>query len=646
MASVPKKVAVLGFDCALTHWIDKYIAEGHLPNFKKLFQEGVVCENSLAPYPTITPPNWAAIGTGAWPGTNCVTDFHVQDVGIALDNANIKQAFSSERIKGELLWDALDKAGKKCVVLNWPGAWPSHMKNGIMVGGAGLSISEYRDGRSHMNSRVRLCHDQLVATGLYPGAIRGKFEDADSWENLPEMGSDAPMEIVVPLRFNGAMDKPAPATWYVLAWASGNDGYDRVTLSPTRNFKNAFCTLKVGEWSKKSVTNIKMAEGPDREVFFRCKLIELSDDTSDFRLLIGSLNETSGWSSPSEIAKEIMTQEGTFAHGGGISGYATGWYDLDTYVEINDQNARFLGDAAESILKKHEWDAFFMHSHPTDWVYHILITDMDPKLCPDKAKNAAALDGHLKIYKAQDRLLGRLIQAMDPDTLFILISDHGATPDGTPFNPYNALIPKGLATLKEGTGEESKGAETGGRMAGIMEEIKVFKMMPDPAKSRAIPMRTAYVYVNLKGRDKDGIVDPKDYETVQQEIIDALYTYVDPITKGRPIALALSKKDARIIGLHGDDVGDVVYALYPNYGGQHGHILPTAEYGPGTLQPLLTFTGPGIKRGVRLARTVWLVDMVPTICYLMDWPVPSTVEGAIIYQVFKDPNFKMKTSRS
>ena len=59
----PKKVAVLGFDCALTTLVDKHIEEGILPNFAKVFKNGVVCDNCLVPYPTITPPNWTSIAT-------------------------------------------------------------------------------------------------------------------------------------------------------------------------------------------------------------------------------------------------------------------------------------------------------------------------------------------------------------------------------------------------------------------------------------------------------------------------------------------------------------------------------------------------------------------------------------------------------
>ena len=128
MTLKPKKVAVIGLDCALTHLIDKHIAEGHLPNFKKLFEQGTVADNCLTNFPTVTPPNWATIATGALDGTHGITDFHVHETGTPLDNSQIRQAFGSQRCQAEYIWDAADKAGKKSIVLNYPGSWPSNMR--------------------------------------------------------------------------------------------------------------------------------------------------------------------------------------------------------------------------------------------------------------------------------------------------------------------------------------------------------------------------------------------------------------------------------------------------------------------------------------------------------------------------------------
>ncbi len=104
------------------------------------------------------------------------------------------------------------------------------------------------------------------------------------------------------------------------------------------------------------------------------------------------------------------------------------------------------------------------------------------------------------------------------------------------------------------------------------------------------------------------------------------------------MALALTNKDARILGLHGDGVGDVVYAIYPEFGGQHGPHLPTTEWGIGKLRALEAYYGPGVKKGLSLKRTCGLTDVVPTICHLMSWPVPADTEGNILFQALENPN--------
>lgn len=638
MASTPKKVAVIGLDCALPHMIEKHIKEGKLPAFKKLIDEGTLAENCLAPFPTVTPPNWACIATGAWDGTHGITDFHVHQQGTSPINENVVQAFSSERVKAEYIWDVADRAGKKCIVLNYPGSWPSKLKNGIMVGGGGMSANEFRDGLHKLQARINMCADQLVTNGIYPGGIRGKLQEARGWKNLPDSGE--PLEMEFNLLFPAAREKPADTTWYVLVHQSAGDAYDRISLSPAKDFKQAFCTLSPNEWSRKITTTIKMPDSTEREVVFRCKLLELTGDAEDFRLLIGALGETTGWSQPVEIAKTIISEEGTFAPQGGIFGLSVGWFDLDTYIEINEQYAQWMADAAYILLSNHEWDLFFMHFHPTDWIYHVIMGEMDPNLNKDKPSMEKAWEAHLRIYEAADRMIAQILKACDRDTLVVLVSDHGATADGATFNPYDVLVPAGLTTLqqKQENGLKSKTQAVSERVIG--KGVGAHVLIPNIIKSKALPQRELYIYVNLKGRDPEGIVDPNDYEKVQQEIIDALYLYVDPITGKRPVALALAKRDARILGLYGDGIGDVVYALYPWFGGQHGPILPTAEWGIGSLKALMSLTGPGIKKGYKLQRTVWLTDLVPTICYLMDLPIPAQTEGAVLYQAFKNPDFK------
>lgn len=641
MAIRPKKLAVIGLDCAMPKMIEKHIEEGHLPNFKKLIEKGTIADNCLVPYPTITPPNWATIATGAWAGTHGITDFQIHLPGTSLKDENKIQAFNSERFKAETIWDAADKASKKSIVINYPGAWPSKMKNGIVVGGSGMTLGEHRDGFPGLLSKNSICGEQLVTTGIFPNSIKGNLEEAEGWENVDELGDD-PLEMKFELGFPGAWEKVKEAHWYLLVRESGEDGYDIVTLSPTKDFNDAFCTLKLNEWSGKIVSEAEMADGSKRKFFFRCKLVELADDAEDLRLYLSSFCSTSGIASPAEVEEVLESEEGLYAPGDGLIAYTLGWFDLETYTEIAEFHDYLLGDYAVSLMNNYDWDLFYMHSHPIDYAYHAFLTDMDPNICKDEEKLKRAWDAHLKIHQSQDEMIGRIMEAAGKETLFVLVSDHGATPDGTLFNPYDALVPAGLSVLQEEELEAPEGVV--GLFLELEKKIGALKQA-DLGRSKAVPQTMVSININLKGREPDGIVEPEDYEDVQQEIIDALYLYRDPVTGKRPVALALTKRDARILGLHGETCGDVIYALNPWFGQQHGHILPTARWGVGDLHGLLVFNGSGIKKGHRLDRTVWLTDLVPTVCYLLDWPLPEQAEGAVIYQAFKDPNFKIKETQ-
>jgi predicted AlkP superfamily phosphohydrolase/phosphomutase len=652
MAKLPKKVAVIGFDCAEPHLLQKHIAEGLLPTFKKLFEGGVLAENCLSPFPTITPPNWASIATGAWPGTHKVTDFHIHKEGTSQVNANIFEAFSSENCKAEFIWDKLDAAGKKCIVCNYPGSWPAKMKNGIMVMGAGLSISEMRNGHTGLDSNLPLGMDQVVSNGIYPNATRVELEDADDWKNLPA-DSKEPLGARFDVMFRMSVEQMVPLSWYVLVTQSEGKGYDSLTISPTTDFKDALFTLLKGEWSKKIHYKFKTQDGREIDASFRSKLLQLTGDAEDFVLLMSAFFPAEGWAYPPEVARELTSEEGYPAFSGGLIGYTMNFYEMDTYAEISEMHDLHLGDVAVKLMTKYPWDLFYMHSHPIDWVYHSILTEMDENTCTSKELYNNAWDLHRKVLQSQDRMLARIVEAAGEDTLFVLVSDHGAVADGAIFNPYVPLIQNGLCAM-EGQGDDrdtSKVEEhakqieimfksmTGERLPREILELGTYSMFtPDIKRSKAFPQRTIYVYVNLKGRDPGGIVDPADYEKGQQQIIDALYSYVDPVTGKRPVSLALSKKDARILGLHGEAVGDVIYAIYPEFGGQHGPQLPTTEWGIGKLKALQAYYGPGIKNGQKLERTCGLTDIVPTICYMMNWPVPAQTEGNILFQVLKDPN--------
>ncbi|HEY66584.1 MAG TPA: hypothetical protein G4O02_18700 [Caldilineae bacterium] len=302
--------------------------------------------------------------------------------------------------------------------------------------------------------------------------------------------------------------------------------------------------------------------------------------------------------------------------------YNLGWVDLQTYLELNEIFDIWLRDAAAYLITHKEWDLFFMHLHTLDRFHHDLATKMDPLTAKDKAAVARYQEAELYCYRVFDETVGRLVDLAGEDTLVVIVSDHGAKASGLPFDPGQILVDAGLT---------------------VYRETKEGRREIDWSKTKAVVQRSCYVYVNLKGRDPDGIVEPgAEYEQVRDQVIAALYDYTDPETGKKPIVLALRKEDARVLGLYGERIGDVVFALGNEWGGQHGVFLPTAEYGLGQIKGLLIMAGPGVKQGLRLKRTVWLTDLVPTICYLTELPVPRDVEGGIIYQALENPNARLE----
>ncbi len=108
----------------------------------------------------------------------------------------------------------------------------------------------------------------------------------------------------------------------------------------------------------------------------------------------------------------------------------------------------------------------------------------------------------------------------------------------------------------------------------------------DWATTRAIATRECYIWINLKGRDKTGIVDPKDKYFLEQQIIDDLYNYRDPDNGERVISLALRRKDAVHFGLDSDECGDIIYFVDEGHNHCHGDGLSTVQ---GPLHVCITY---------------------------------------------------------
>jgi predicted AlkP superfamily phosphohydrolase/phosphomutase len=391
----------------------------------------------------------------------------------------------------------------------------------------------------------------------------------------------------------------------------------------TKDAAKPMCRLKVGQWSEKLTRKFKTQQG-EKKAAFQFKLLELSAEGAEVKLFLSPLCSLSGFTHPAALADELAQLSPMPWPNFGYEEMNREWVDDETHLEIMKANHDYMCAAADYLLTKKPWDLFCTHLHCPDWAYHAFGKRLDPLTSPDPKLVSRFERLELEFNKQMDRYFGTLLKYAGEDTLVVIVSDHGAQTTTGHVPIGKLLADAGLTVYKP-----KKAGQPG------PPEI-------DWSKSKAAVQRSCYIYVNLKGRDPHGIVaQGKEYNEVREAIIKALYDYVDPELKIKPVVFALRSEDARVIGLYGNRIGDVVFAVREERCGQHGPVLPTAKFGVGSIEGLFIMAGPGIKKGAELERNVWLVDVVPTVCHLAEWPIPKQAEGAILYQAFEDPDQEM-----
>ena len=135
--------------------------------------------------------------------------------------------------------------------------------------------------------------------------VQGTFEDAEGWENLPE-DKDEPLDMSVTVRFKEGVEPVEDQVWHVLAWQSGDDGYDRVTVAPVKDFHKAFFTIAPRQWSEPVEHDFRIAsDGRTEKGVFRCKLMQLSDDAEEFKLYVSGVAGRTQFIAPAAAAANI-----------------------------------------------------------------------------------------------------------------------------------------------------------------------------------------------------------------------------------------------------------------------------------------------------------------------------------------------------
>jgi len=607
------KVVVIGLDAPIVKSVRRLMEEGELPNLKRLAENGVWMENCMVPHPTITPPNWTTIATGAYPGTHGITCFHLPGKRPGRPEG-CPQAFRSTDVRAEFLWEAAERAGRRAIVINYPTTWPPRMREGVQVGGFGLHVTDWRMTRDleplpGWRWLINLADHQCAATGDIPLADKVELRPCRGWKLF---GDGSRLEVEVEVGKYNTLDRVEPVRLFLLV----DPGSRKVLGFKDKAAERPVFTSKLGRWSERASLRFRTDRG-ERDATFMAKLLDLSPDGRDFRLYFSTFCSLDGATYPEGIARELeeRVQRGLPLRAmEDVVGL--GWADYETYGEMLDLEDVWLGEAAYYLMTTKDWDIFYMHAHAPDHTYHLILNRLDHD--PDEGLRRRLAELELGFYRSLDGMIGRILEAAGEDALVAVVSDHGACPTDPNYKPVS--ISKILAD------------------AGLLRFSDDEGRTIDWSRTLAFEDRSVYIWVNLRSRFPDGCVDEADYERVREEVIRALLSYRDPGTGRCPFAFVLRREEAAMLGLGGDRVGDLVFGMYPDAPGEHGRQITSGEYSIGSMKGLFLLSGPGVKKGVTLKRPVNIADLVPTLCYLTGLPVPEHCEGGVIYQALEDRN--------
>jgi len=608
-------VILLGIDAAVGTLTEKYLANGSMPNFKRLISQGAYTR-ATSVFPGVTPINWATICTGAYPGTHGITDFSVLNPGDPLNRG--RDGFLRETIKAEPIWEAALQQGLKCATLDFPGADSRQHPNHLWVAerGSPAGITQYA-------LRNLSC---FVTPGLdlRDAQQMEKKDNTFSFKLNPQYETGEGPLLTFEIRKN-IYDLHGVS----MCGLAGDD----IFLEPD----SPSCWL----WAD------FFASGEKRRASFRLELTHFDPETESFAIYVSQVCAPEMIADPPDMGSLLVERLGPFVGYDGARAVDRGWVGPHRMVDEGYYKALWQANAAKLLVQDYEYDLVLIKWHLIDHIQHAFWGGIDP-LSPwygrtdhDHCESLIS-----SAYQAADAMVGMLLPLVEQGATLAVVSDHGHIPHLKAAALNNLLLKEGLISLLPGD------------LIPSQADWKKTQAYGGPA--------LGHIRINLCGRQPQGCVAPEDFEVVRLKVINLLENLRDPDTNQRIIERVMRRENAAPIGLWGDRVGDIVYWMTPGYSGDfnwtplaregdvledlvkeregfadygegrfvadkfqsvHGCGDPAAQLGVGTEEAILAMAGPAIKTGASLKEIPNLTCVTPTLCAATGLPLPLQSEG-------------------
>jgi predicted AlkP superfamily phosphohydrolase/phosphomutase len=557
---VTKQVVVLGFDGADPTLLSKWMAAGKLPNLARLAQTG-----TFETLGTINPPEspvaWASFATGLNPGGTGIFDFLKRDPKTYLPKLGLvsrkkpkflfgllplRAAQVTNERHGVPFYQATADAGYKTTVIRMPLEFPPTPIPGGKLW-SGLDVPDIRG---------------TWGTFFYFGTDVTPWEEGDT-----EFGGRFMRLQLNRNEASSAIDGPIDPTART---------YHRITvpihfaIAPDASTVGIQLgqhteSVKVRHWSKWFHVTFKITPCVSVSAICRFYVLEISPDLRVYMcpMNIDPENPILPVSYPAGWTKELVKKYGLFKTIGW-------WHDTWALNEEKIGEGVFLQDLFRTMHTESKIVLDQLQHDPpslmvavftaTDSISHMFWRLMDPQSPRYDRVLASQYGGAiLRVYEAMDQVVGQVKRAMKHGGTLIIVSDHGFHPWRKGFNTNTWLVENGYMVLKN-----PKASEKAYKLSSLYNQGSFFPNV-DWRQTKAYALGLGQIYLNLKGREKDGIVEPgPEADQVLQQLRGQLLAYRDPDTH-KPVLEDVYLAREIDHGAYMSEAPDLQLNFYPGY---------------------------------------------------------------------------------
>ena len=614
-----RRVVIVGLDGLEPSLTERYMSEGLLPNLQALKDAGSFARLGTT-LPALSPVAWSSFQTGVNPGAHNIFDFLTRDKRYCLPQLASTETRTAEKVRSLLGLKLKKKESSVVITRKSQPFWKILGAHGVFSNIIRVPIS-YPPEKFNGNILSAMCTPDLKGT---QGSFT-YFTDGVS-QSSSVTGGDVRVFARRGDTLCGELSGPPTPE---------GSGFLTIPFALTINRATGNSTLSLDSQSIQLTPN---ALSPWIELVFthgRTKVhgivrFCLRRDGDSFSLYVSPVNVHP--ERPALPISEPTIFSGWLAKKHGLYGTLGLMEDTWGRNELALDDARFL---EQTYLTHNERERMFFEAlsktreglcacvfDASDRIQHMFWRYIDERH-PSPLEDTATFANTIRdMYIKMDELVGRVQRELNTNDHLFVLSDHGFASFRRCVNLNTWLLQQGYLALKDG---KTVGAD-------YFRDV-------DWSRTKAFAVGLSGIYINRKGREVNGIVEPRDVEALKNEIARKLEQLRDP-HDGASAVRRVHDAASSYKGIYKDEAPDLIVGYHPGYRVSWDSITGTVEaevFSDNTkawsgdhhvdpeLVPGILFTNKKLTKN-----TPHITDLAPTILALFGVKAPAYMEGEVI----------------